>query len=66
MQGFIIFEDYADRYAEFLGPMSVWLKDGKIKFREDIVDGLENSPAAFIGMLQGQNFGKLLIRVLNG
>jgi len=66
MQGFIIFEDYADRYAEFLGPMSVWLKDGKIKFREDIVDGLENAPAAFIGMLQGQNFGKLLIRVLNG
>ena len=63
MQGFIIFEDYAERFGEFLGPMSAWLKDGTIKFREDIVDGLENAPAAFIGMLQGKNFGKLLIRV---
>ena len=65
MQGFIIFDDYAERCAEFLGPMSAWLKDGKIRFREDIVDGLENAPAAFIGMLQGKNFGKLLIRVMN-
>ncbi len=43
--------------------MSAWLKEGKIKFREDIVDGLENAPQAFIGLLEGKNFGKLVIRV---
>ncbi len=43
--------------------MSSWLADGKIKFREDIVDGLENAPQAFNGLLEGKNFGKLVIRV---
>jgi NADPH-dependent curcumin reductase CurA len=65
MQGFIIFDDYGDRYGEFLGQMSMWLKEGKITFREDIVDGLENAPQAFIGLLEGKNFGKLVIRVAN-
>ena len=63
MQGFIIFDDYGHRYGEFLSQMSVWLKEGKIKFREDMVDGLENAPQAFIGLLEGKNFGKLVIRV---
>ncbi|WP_317205295.1 NADP-dependent oxidoreductase, partial [Janthinobacterium sp.] len=63
MQGFIIFDDYADRYPEFLTQMSTWLKEGKIKFREDVVDGLENAPQAFIGLLEGKNFGKLVVRV---
>jgi NADPH-dependent curcumin reductase len=45
--------------------MSQWLAQGKIKFREDIVDGLENAPEAFIGLLQGKNFGKLAICVAN-
>jgi hypothetical protein len=65
MQGFIIFDDYLHRYGEFLSQMSDWLKDGKIMFREDIVDGLENAPQAFIGLLEGKNFGKLVIRVAN-
>jgi NADPH-dependent curcumin reductase len=39
------------------------VRDGSLKYREDIVDGLENAPAALIGMLEGKNFGKLLIRV---
>lgn len=43
--------------------MSTWLDEGKIIFREDIVDGLENAPQAFIGLLEGKNFGKLVIRV---
>jgi NADPH-dependent curcumin reductase CurA len=43
--------------------MGQWLAQGKISFREDIVDGLENSPNAFIGLLEGKNFGKLIIRV---
>ena len=61
MQGFIIF-DYYHRYPEFFKEMSGWFAAGKIKFREDIVDGLENAPQAFIGLLEGKNFGKLVIR----
>jgi len=63
MQGFIIFADYGSRYGEFLAAMTPWVNDGKIKFLEDIVDGLENAPQAFMGMLEGRNFGKLIIRV---
>jgi NADPH-dependent curcumin reductase CurA len=62
MQGFIISDD-ALRFAEFIGPMSRWVADGTIKFREDIVAGLENAPASFIGLLEGRNFGKLVVRV---
>jgi NADPH-dependent curcumin reductase CurA len=65
MQGFIIFDDYGHRYGEFSRQMSTWLSEGKIIFREDIVDGLENAPQAFIGLLEGKNFGKLIIRVAN-
>ncbi|WP_029918011.1 NADP-dependent oxidoreductase [Pelobacter seleniigenes] len=65
MQGFIIFDYYNHRYDEFFSQMSDWVKEGKIKFREDLVDGLENAPQAFIGLLQGKNFGKLVIRVAN-
>ena len=63
MQGFIIFDDYSERYGEFFSQMSTWIKGGKVKFREDIVDGLENAPQAFIGLLEGRNFGKLIVRV---
>ncbi|WP_426115335.1 NADP-dependent oxidoreductase [Massilia sp. PWRC2] len=63
MQGFIIFDDYGARFGEFHAQMSAWLRDGKIKFREDIVDGLENAPQAFSGLLEGKNFGKLVIRL---
>ena len=63
LQGFIIFEDYAPRFGEFSSQMAAWLKDGKIKVREDIQVGLELAPQAFIGLLEGQNFGKLVIRV---
>jgi NADPH-dependent curcumin reductase CurA len=62
MQGFII-SDYASRFEEFIGPMSRWVAQGVIKYREDIVEGLENAPAAFMGLLEGRNFGKLVVRV---
>jgi len=65
MQGFIIFEDYGDRYDEFAETMGKWVQDGKIKIQEDIVQGLKNAPQAFIGLLQGQNSGKLVIQVGN-
>ena len=63
VQGFIIFDDYGHRYDEFAKDMSQWLSSGQIKYREHLVDGLESAPKAFIGMLDGQNFGKLVVRV---
>jgi NADPH-dependent curcumin reductase CurA len=49
--------------AAFLGDATAWLREGKLKYREDIVDGLEHAPEALIGLLQGHNFGKLIVRV---
>ena len=63
IQGFIVFDDYGDRQPEFLSAMAPWVRDGKIKFREDVVEGLEQAPEAFIGLLEGRNFGKLVVRV---
>ncbi|AGH80928.1 Quinone oxidoreductase [Psychromonas sp. CNPT3] len=63
MQGFIIFDDYAHRYDEFAAEMTQWLSEGKIHYREHLIDGLENAPQAFIGLLEGKNFGKLVIQV---
>lgn len=63
IQGFIVFDDYGDRQPEFLSAMAPWVRDGKVKFREDVVNGLEQAPDAFIGMLEGRNFGKLVVRV---
>lgn len=63
IQGFIIFDHYAKRHSAFFSQMSTWLSEGKITFREDIVDGIEQAPQAFIGLLEGKNFGKLVVRV---
>lgn len=62
MQGFIIFDDYAHRYSEFAADMGQWLAEGKIHYREHLVEGLENAPQAFIGLLEGKNFGKLVVQ----
>jgi NADPH-dependent curcumin reductase len=62
IQGFIIF-DHFHRNPDFVRDMSGWLASGKVKYREDIVDGLEKAPQAFIGLLQGSNFGKVVVRV---
>ncbi|MBZ5594650.1 MAG: NADP-dependent oxidoreductase [Acidobacteriia bacterium] len=61
-EGFLVFQ-FASRYAEGLKQMAAWLKAGKLKYREQFVDGIENAPRAFIGMLQGENTGKQLVRV---
>jgi NADPH-dependent curcumin reductase CurA len=63
VQGFIIFDDYGPRYGEFRKQMSEWLAAGAIKFREQVVEGLENAPEAFMGLLVGKNFGKLVVKV---
>ncbi|WP_300460641.1 NADP-dependent oxidoreductase [Desulfobacula sp.] len=63
VQGFIIFDDYGHRYDEFAEQMSHWLSTGQIKYREQIVETLEAAPEAFMGILDGQNFGKVVVRV---
>jgi NADPH-dependent curcumin reductase CurA len=62
IQGFII-SDHLDRFGAFLAECSAWVRSGELRYREDIVEGLEAAPQAFIGLLQGRNFGKLLVGV---
>ena len=62
MQAFNVFQ-YADRHPQALAELARWLADGKLVYREHVVEGLENAPRALIGMLQGENFGKLIVRV---
>jgi len=63
IKGFIV-SDHGDRLAAFLGDCTRWLREGRLKYREDVVDGLEAAPAALIGVLEGRNFGKMLVSVL--
>ena len=62
IRGFIV-SDFASQAQAFERDVSAWLQQGKIKYKEDVVEGLENAPQAFVGLLQGKNFGKLLVRV---
>jgi NADPH-dependent curcumin reductase CurA len=62
LRGFIV-TDFAARQPDFLREVSAWLREGRIKYREDVVDGLEKAPRALTGLLRGENFGKLLVRV---
>jgi NADPH-dependent curcumin reductase len=62
LRGFLVF-DHAHREADFLRDVGGWVREGRIKFREDIVEGIENAPAAFLGLFRGANFGKLLVRL---
>ncbi len=62
VRGFMNVE-FIDQQPTFLKEAADWIADGRLKYREDIVDGLELAPAAFIGLLQGRNFGKLVVRV---
>jgi hypothetical protein len=62
LRGFIV-TDHADREMDFLRDVGEWVRDGAVKYREDIAEGLEHAVEAFQGLLTGQNFGKLLVRV---
>jgi NADPH-dependent curcumin reductase len=62
IQGFIV-SDHADRLGDFLREATAWVKSGRLKYREDVVEGLDNAPRAFIGLLRGQNLGKQLVKV---
>ncbi|MBW2410847.1 MAG: NADP-dependent oxidoreductase [Deltaproteobacteria bacterium] len=62
MQGFIV-GDHMRRLPDFHADMATWVADGKIKWRETVLEGIENAPAAFIGLFKGQNFGKMLVKL---
>jgi len=61
-RGFIV-SDFAARHGDFLRDMSGWVRDGKVKYKEFVTEGLESAPGAFMGLLKGANFGKQLVRV---
>jgi len=62
LRGFVV-NDFAAHADDFLRDVGTWLTEKRIKYREDVVDGLDKAPEAFIGLLNGRNFGKLLVRV---
>jgi len=62
LRGFIV-SDFATRQGDFLREASAWVREGRLKYREDVVDDIEKAPRALIGLLRGENFGKMLVRV---
>jgi NADPH-dependent curcumin reductase CurA len=62
MQGFII-TGYAARFGEGVSQLGQWFKEGKLKYAENVVDGFENAPRAFLGLFSGENLGKQLVKV---
>jgi len=63
MRGFIVFDDFGHLYPEFAEQMRAWVKEGKIKYREEVIEGLEQAPRAFVGLLRGEAFGKRVIKL---
>ena len=62
MQGFLVF-DFEKRYPEGLAQLTEWVRDGKLKFHEDVIEGFENMPRALIGLFTGENIGKRVVKV---
>ena len=62
LRGFIV-TDHSERMPDFFAEMGKWIAEGKIKWKETIIEGIENSPKAFIGLFTGENFGKMLVRI---
>ncbi len=62
LQGFIV-SDHMSRWPEVLQRLGQWVREGKIKYRETVTEGLENAPRAFIGLLKGENFGKQVVKI---
>ncbi|NMJ40202.1 NADP-dependent oxidoreductase [Roseomonas sp. JC162] len=63
IQGFIVSDSGWSRYATFRSEMEGWIRAGRLRWREDVVEDLRNAPRAFIGLLKGENFGKLVVRI---
>lgn len=62
VKGFLVFQ-YAQRYPEALAQLTEWYREGKLKYRETVAEGIENAVAAFLGMLRGENIGKQLVKI---
>lgn len=62
LRGFIV-TDHADRFPDFAREVGGWLREGRIRFRETVVEGIEHAPEAFIGLLRGENLGKMVVRL---
>jgi NADPH-dependent curcumin reductase CurA len=62
MQGFLIF-DYAERYPEGLSALTQWVRSGAIRYREEILEGIERAPGSIAGLYRGENLGRRLIRI---
>ncbi|RWB10118.1 MAG: NADP-dependent oxidoreductase [Mesorhizobium sp.] len=62
IRGFIQ-REFVDQRPAFYREMAEWIASGRVRYREDIVDGIENAPQAFLGLLEGRNFGKLIVRI---
>ena len=62
LEGFIV-RDHYDVLDEFHASMARWIGEGRIKWKETIVEGLENAPRAFTGLFKGENFGKMLVKI---
>jgi NADPH-dependent curcumin reductase CurA len=62
MQGFLVY-DFYHLWPDALRHMAKWIDDGRIQYKEDWINGLENAPAGFVKLFQGDNFGKLLVRI---
>jgi NADPH-dependent curcumin reductase CurA len=65
MKGFVVYE-FNHLREQFLADMRQWMREGRMKYQETIMDGIENAPAALIGLLQGENTGKMLVRLADG
>ncbi|MBV1858993.1 MAG: NADP-dependent oxidoreductase [Nannocystaceae bacterium] len=63
MRGFIVFDDFGHLYPEFAKAMGAWVKEGKIRYREELIVGLEQAPGALVGLLRGEAFGKRVIHI---
>jgi hypothetical protein len=62
VQGFLVFDHY-HRSRDFFRDMTAWVREDKVRYRETFVDGIENAPRAFIGLMEGENIGKMLVRL---
>lgn len=62
LKGYIV-SDYAEQFQEGARQLGEWLREGKIKYKETVIDGLENAPDAFLGLFRGDNLGKMLVKV---